>query len=146
MFSGERLLAARKAHRILDRAHQRREDFRKLFLTGIVWRRQDHRITGRTADIAGARIADQARLEGTAADIGMHLQVCCERHFAVGIGDDLDPDERQRYEVANANAHRYSASLEQRFIQPRRIGDMLDELRRFYRMSLPDKLDLIRAA
>jgi hypothetical protein len=62
------------------------------------------------------------------------------------LHDDLDEEERQRYEVANTNAHRYSASLEQRFVKTRRIGDMLGELRRFYRMSLGDKLDLIRAA
>jgi hypothetical protein len=60
--------------------------------------------------------------------------------------DDLEADERERYRVANANAHRYSASLEQRFVRPRRLADMLVELRRFYRLSLDDKLDLIRAA
>jgi hypothetical protein len=59
---------------------------------------------------------------------------------------DLDTEERDRYLVANANAERYSASLEQRYVRPRRIGDMLGELRRFYRMSLGGKLDFIQNA
>ena len=59
---------------------------------------------------------------------------------------DLDDEERERYRVANANAHRYSASLERRFVQRGRVADMLDELRRFYRQPLDGKLDLIRAA
>lgn len=58
----------------------------------------------------------------------------------------LARDERDRYLVANANADRYSASLERRYVAPRRIGDMLNELRRFYRMSLDGKLDFIRSA
>ena len=60
--------------------------------------------------------------------------------------DDLDADERARYRAANANAHRYSASLERRYIRGGRIVDMLRELRRFYRMSLPAKLDFIASA
>jgi hypothetical protein len=59
---------------------------------------------------------------------------------------DLDADERDRYRVANGNAHRYSASLERRFVQSGRISAMLGELRRFYRLPLDGKLDLIRAA
>jgi hypothetical protein len=60
--------------------------------------------------------------------------------------DDLDQDERDRYRAANANAHRYSASLERRYLRGNRIVDMLRELRRFYRMSLPAKLDFIAGA
>lgn len=60
--------------------------------------------------------------------------------------DDLDPAERERYQAANANAHRYSAWLERRYVHGRRIGDMLGELRRFYRMSLRNKLEFIAAA
>ncbi|HLU66442.1 MAG TPA: hypothetical protein VKZ63_09220 [Kofleriaceae bacterium] len=60
--------------------------------------------------------------------------------------DGLDEDERDRYRVANANAHRYSASLERRFVRVGRISGMLAELRRFYRLPLGGKLDLIRAA
>lgn len=60
--------------------------------------------------------------------------------------DDLDQAERERYRAANENAHRYSASLERRYVHGRRIGDMLGELRRFYRMSLRSKLEFIAAA
>ncbi len=60
--------------------------------------------------------------------------------------EDLDHDERSRYQVANANAQRYSASLERRFVRTARIADMLDELRRFYRLSLDGKLERCRAA
>jgi hypothetical protein len=60
--------------------------------------------------------------------------------------DDLDADERDRYRVANDNARRYTASLERRFVEPRRIGGLLDELRRFYRLSLPGKFDAISRA
>ena len=60
--------------------------------------------------------------------------------------DDLDQTERDRYQAANANASRYTASLERRFIRHQRIADMLIELRRFYRMSLASKLDFIQRA
>jgi hypothetical protein len=63
---------------------------------------------------------------------------------------DLQPGERERYEVANENAARYAAHLERDFVQVAgggaRIGDMLAELRRFYRLSLGAKLDFIRQA
>jgi hypothetical protein len=55
---------------------------------------------------------------------------------------DLDDDERDRYRAANDHAHRYATWLEQRFVEPRRIPDMLGELRVFYRRSLARKLDL----
>ena len=59
---------------------------------------------------------------------------------------DLDHDEHVRYRVANANAYRYSASLERRFVRTARIAAMLDELRRFYRLPLAGKLEVCRAA
>jgi hypothetical protein len=59
---------------------------------------------------------------------------------------DLDHAERDRYREANAQAGRYSESLMRRFLRPRRISDMLTELRRFYRLPLGGKLDLIRTA
>lgn len=58
---------------------------------------------------------------------------------------DLNADERSRYRAANDNAHRYAAWLEASFITPRRIPEMLGELRRFYRHSLPSKLARIAA-
>lgn len=59
---------------------------------------------------------------------------------------DLDEEERIRYHAANAQAHRYSASLERRYVKGQRISDMLHELRRFYRMSLRAKLEFIASA
>lgn len=60
--------------------------------------------------------------------------------------DDLDGDERERYQVANDNAHRYAAWLEETFVARRRIPQMLDELRRFYRQGLAGKLATIARA
>jgi len=54
--------------------------------------------------------------------------------------DDLDHAERERYEVANDNANRYAAWLEETFVRRRRIPEMLDEVRRFYREGLAGKL------
>ncbi len=59
---------------------------------------------------------------------------------------DLSHDEQERYRVANNNALRYSASLERRFVSENRVTDMLVELRHFYRMSLPRKMQLIASA
>ena len=59
---------------------------------------------------------------------------------------DLDGDERDRYRAANDNAHRYAAWLEQTFVAPRKIPEMLGELRRFYRRGLAAKLSAIARA
>ena len=59
---------------------------------------------------------------------------------------DLDSDEHARYRAANDNAHRYAAWLEATFVEPRRIPEMLAELRRFYRQSLASKLATIARA
>lgn len=53
---------------------------------------------------------------------------------------DLDRDERDRYAIANDNADRYAAWLEETYVAPRRIPEMLAELREFYRRGLSDKL------
>jgi hypothetical protein len=60
----------------------------------------------------------------------------------VGYAADLDGDESARYRAANAGANRYAAVLERRFVRTDRTHTlpMLAELRRFYRMDLPDKL------
>ena len=58
----------------------------------------------------------------------------------VRFADDLDEEERARYQAANSGANRYADTLERRFVRPERTGDLLTELRRFYRMDLPDKL------
>ena len=59
---------------------------------------------------------------------------------------DLDDDERERYRAANDNAHRYAAWLEEAFVARRKIPEMLDELRRFYRHGLAAKLSAIARA
>ncbi|HTR55920.1 MAG TPA: hypothetical protein VMJ10_34830 [Kofleriaceae bacterium] len=59
---------------------------------------------------------------------------------------DLDGDERDRYRAANDNANRYAAWLEAEFVAPRRIPEMLGELRRFYRDGLAAKLARIARA
>jgi hypothetical protein len=58
---------------------------------------------------------------------------------------ELDHDEHARYRAANDNAQRYAAWLEQAFVAPRRIPEMLAELRRFYRLGLAGKLGSIAA-
>ncbi|HLK90594.1 MAG TPA: hypothetical protein VKZ18_11905 [Polyangia bacterium] len=59
-----------------------------------------------------------------------------EVHFAA----DLDDDERARYQAANNEARRYAGALERRYVRAERTEGLLAELRRFYRMDLPDKL------
>jgi hypothetical protein len=57
----------------------------------------------------------------------------------VRFADDLDPEEHDRYRTANREARRYAAALSRRFIDSDRLGDMLPELRHFYRMPLAEK-------
>ena len=59
---------------------------------------------------------------------------------------DLDHDEQARYRAANDNAWRYASWLERAFVAPRRIPEMLAELRRFYRLGLAGKLAAIARA
>ena len=59
---------------------------------------------------------------------------------------DLAPHERERYQVANENARAYAAALDARFVARGGLADMLAELRRFYRMSGPEKLAHIAQA
>jgi hypothetical protein len=64
----------------------------------------------------------------------------------VRLADDLDPEERARYRVANDRARQYSLSLERRYLTPGRVHDMVVELRRFYRLGLAEKLEHIAQA
>jgi hypothetical protein len=59
---------------------------------------------------------------------------------------DLDHEEHARYRAANDNAQRYATWLEQVFVVPRKIPEMLAELRRFYRLGLAAKLGTIARA
>ena len=61
----------------------------------------------------------------------------------VRFAGDLSAEEHERYAIANDCAARYARSLESRFVDERRIPDMLHELRRFYRKNLSDKLAAI---
>jgi len=60
-------------------------------------------------------------------------------HFA----GDLSADERSRYQAANAEADRYAAALERRYVQTDRTDALFTELRQFYRLGLPEKLGRI---
>ena len=64
----------------------------------------------------------------------------------VRFAHDLDATERDRYLTANGEADRYAESLERRFVEPDRVDEMLADLRRFYRLSLADKLGHIARA
>jgi hypothetical protein len=72
-------------------------------------------------------------LQGPSRDLRQRL------YRQVRYADDLDADERDRYRAANDEASRYAATLEHRFVREDRLTDMLDELRRFYRMGLEGK-------
>lgn len=63
----------------------------------------------------------------------------------VQFADDLNDDERARYQAANTEADRYAAALERRYVHTDRTDALLAELRRFYRLALPDKLGRIAA-
>ena len=60
--------------------------------------------------------------------------------------ENLDHDEASRYRAANDNADRYASYLQAAFVGPRRIPEMLAELRRFYRRPLAEKLGMIARA
>jgi hypothetical protein len=76
-------------------------------------------------------------LAGTAASLRRRL------YGDVRYADDLDADERERYRTANQEASRYAAALERRFVAGGQTPALLAEVRRFYRMDLPDKLGRI---
>jgi hypothetical protein len=59
----------------------------------------------------------------------------------VTYADDLSADEQERYRTANLQASRYAAALERRYAAE--TAALLGEVRRFYRMDLPDKLGRI---
>jgi hypothetical protein len=61
----------------------------------------------------------------------------------VSYAADLDAVESERYRTANRQADRYAAALERRFVTRADTGALLAEVRRFYRMDLPDKLGRI---
>jgi len=58
----------------------------------------------------------------------------------VTFANDLDRDEHDRYRAANAEARRYTFALDERYVAADRVGDMVTELRWFYRQGLDSKL------
>lgn len=81
-------------------------------------------------------------------DAGPELAAVLRRQLFdhVSFAPDLDGAERERYVTANAEARRYAASLERRYLLPGRTPDMLRELRRFYRLGWDGKRGLIAQA
>jgi predicted GNAT superfamily acetyltransferase len=65
----------------------------------------------------------------------------------VRFRDDLADDARRLYVAANRYAARFCRRLEDRFLRPRRarVGEMLAELRSFYRLDDAGKLRAIEA-
>ena len=72
--------------------------------------------------------------------VGGHPDLRRRLYGDVRFADDLDQQERARYQAANNQASRYAGALERRFVRPARIDGLLCELRRFHRMDLTDKL------
>ncbi len=62
------------------------------------------------------------------------------------LAPGMDDAERERYLVANSNARAYAASIEARYVARGDVPAMLDELRRFYRLGVADKLSTIARA
>jgi len=56
----------------------------------------------------------------------------------------LDHKERKRYYDASQYAHKYCRDLESRYFNDRGEGPLLNELRRFYRLNMRDKLKRIK--
>ena len=66
------------------------------------------------------------------------------RHFSLPPG--ISDREALRYQRANYWAQRYARRLESRFVRKRRLTAMVSELRRFYRLSIRGKQELIERA
>jgi len=63
---------------------------------------------------------------------------------AVSYHEGLGHEEKKRYHDANRYAHAYCRRLESEFFNSRGREPLLNELRRFYRLSKQAKLDRIR--
>ena len=58
----------------------------------------------------------------------------------VSYDEQLDGEGLERYETANRVAMKYCAGLEERFLLRRRTREMIDDVRRFYRLPQEAKL------
>jgi hypothetical protein len=61
------------------------------------------------------------------------------------LAEGLAPSRAERYRLASDLAWRYCGFLEDRFLRPRHLPDLLREARRFYRLGQRDKLERIAA-
>jgi hypothetical protein len=59
------------------------------------------------------------------------------------LEEGLDEEEQRRYEKANSYASKYCRGLDERYMRIGRKREMLRELRRFYRQTQIQKLDMI---
>lgn len=62
------------------------------------------------------------------------------------LAPELDAEEEERYLTASRLARRYSVYLERRFLRERHTSPLLEELRTFYRLELPEKITRIMGA
>jgi len=77
-----------------------------------------------------------ALLAGAPSGRGLRRRLYDDVTFA----GDLDGDEHDRYRAVNVQARRYSVALDERYVAADRVGDMVTELRWFYRQGLEGKL------
>jgi len=61
------------------------------------------------------------------------------------LAEGISAERAERYRVASALAWRYSGFLEERYMRPSRLADLLREARRFYRLGQREKLERIAA-
>jgi len=81
------------------------------------------------------------RQQGSGFPPGLHRLLFSQSEF----DEQLSPDERVRYEDANRYAGKYCRTLISRLSLGRIGNDMRAELRRFYRLSQPAKIQHIEA-
>ncbi len=60
--------------------------------------------------------------------------------------DSLDEDSLKRYRDANYYASRYCSKIESHYFRERRAGNLMNELRRFYRLPQHHKIKRIESA
>jgi hypothetical protein len=65
---------------------------------------------------------------------------------SIELAEDLKEGERRRYYDANRYAGKYCLFLQSAFLKANRAGDLVDELRQFYRLAQTDKIRRISAS
>ena len=64
----------------------------------------------------------------------------------LAFDERLDARTSRRYREANHYAGRFCSRLESRYLRDKRTGSMINELRRFYRLSQRDKINCIETS